>query len=408
MARPCHIAVGRPNLPTVSYAAPVGCRRVGGGGGETATMRAWRVHAYGEPLEVLQLDEVEVPEPGPGEVRVAVQAIPLNLNDLERINGGNMMVRPELPYSPGMEVMGVVEACGPGAERWMDERVVATTKTAIGGFAERAICTATAVFPMPGDIELPGAAALYFPFHLAWLGLFDRAGLQAGETVLVHAAAGGAGSAAVQLAKDAGATVFATAGSDEKVALCRELGADVAVNYTEADFREVVLSETANRGVDVVFDNVGQAVFDPSLDCTAYNGRYLMMGFASNKVGGRRALRGAPPDRPGQPQALRRDAQLPVRRDDRRGEVGDGLERGAVPASASGSPPRSSTGSARARCGPWSARWCPSRSCPRPSTPWRPVGPPAAPSSPPGSERPPAGAAGDRTSVERVTGIEPA
>jgi NADPH2:quinone reductase len=247
------------------------------------TMRAWRVHEYGQPLDVLRLDTVEVPEPGPGEVRVRVQAIPMNLNDLERITGGNMMAPPEFPYSPGMEVMGVVDACGEGAEAWAGRRVVATTRRAHGGFAEHAICTTAALFDMPDDIELPGAAALYFPFHLAWLGLFDRADLQAGETVLVHAAAGGAGSAAVQLAVDAGARVIATAGSEEKLALCRELGADVAIDYTTTDFAEVVLAETENRGVDVVFDNVGEAVMEKSLAVTAYNGRYVMVGFASNK-----------------------------------------------------------------------------------------------------------------------------
>jgi NADPH2:quinone reductase len=137
---------------------------------------------------------------------------------------------------------------------------------------------------MPDSIPLPGAAALYFPFHLAWLGLFDRADLRAGESVLVHAAAGGSGSAAIQLAAHAGARVFATAGTDDKVKLCRELGADVAINYTTTDFAEVVLAETENLGVDVVFDNVGEAVMEPSMKCTKYNGRYVMMGFASNKL----------------------------------------------------------------------------------------------------------------------------
>ena len=137
---------------------------------------------------------------------------------------------------------------------------------------------------MPESIPLPGAAALYFPFHLAWLGLFDRAELQAGESVLIHAAAGGSGSAAIQLAKHAGARVFATAGTDEKVQLCKDLGADVAINYNDTDFAEVVLAETGNNGVDVVFDNVGEAVMEKSLQCTVYNGRYLMMGFASNKL----------------------------------------------------------------------------------------------------------------------------
>ena len=137
---------------------------------------------------------------------------------------------------------------------------------------------------MPDSIPLPDAAALYFPFHLAWLGLFDRAALRAGESVLIHAAAGGSGSAAIQLAKHRGAKVFATAGTEEKVALCRELGADVAINYTDADFAAVVLEATGKRGVDVVFDNVGEAVMEQSMRCIAYNGRYLMMGFASNKV----------------------------------------------------------------------------------------------------------------------------
>jgi NADPH:quinone reductase len=249
-----------------------------------AVMRAWRLHRYGRPTEVLQLDEVPIPEPEAGELRVKVHAIPFNLNDLERITGGNMMVRPELPYSPGMEVMGVVDACGAGTEEWLGRRVVAMPKGAHGGFAEYALCPTVSAFDMPASIPLPGAAALYFPFHLAWLGLYDRAELKAGESVLIHAAAGGSGSAAIQLAKHVGARVFATAGTDEKVKLCKDLGADVAINYNAADFAEVVLAETANRGVEVVFDNVGEAVFEKSLQCTAYNGRYLMMGFASNKL----------------------------------------------------------------------------------------------------------------------------
>jgi NADPH2:quinone reductase len=157
------------------------------------------------------------------------------------------------------------------------------TKGAHGGFAEQAICPVVSAFCMPESIPLPGAAALYFPFHLAWLGLFDRAELKAGETVLIHAAAGGSGSAAIQLAVDAGALVFATAGTDEKLQLCRDLGAHVVINYNSGDFSETVLAETSNRGVDVVFDNVGEAVMEQSFKCTKYNGRYLMMGFASNK-----------------------------------------------------------------------------------------------------------------------------
>src|SRR5260221_8155987 len=133
-------------------------------------MRAWRTHEYGRPTEVLTLDSVPVPEPDTGELRIRVQAIPFNLNDLERITGGNMMVRPELPYSPGMEVMGIVDACGAGAEEWQGRRVVAMPKGANGGYAQDAICPVVATFEMPRSIPLPGAAALHFPFHLAWLG----------------------------------------------------------------------------------------------------------------------------------------------------------------------------------------------------------------------------------------------
>src|SRR5204863_9532907 len=154
------------------------------------TMRAWRTHEYGRPTEVLRLDSVPVPAPDAGELLVRVQAIPFNLNDLERVTGGNMMVRPELPYSPGMEVMGVVEACGDGGDEWLGRRVVAMPKGANGGFAEYAVCPVVSTFAMPETIPLPDAAALYFPFHLAWLGLYDRADLRAGESVLIHAAAG--------------------------------------------------------------------------------------------------------------------------------------------------------------------------------------------------------------------------
>src|SRR5579864_7316934 len=210
---------------------------------DDGVMRAWRTHQYGRPADALKLDTVPIPAPDAGELRIKVQAIPLNLNDLERITGGNMMVRPALPYSPGMEVMGIVDACGAGVDQWRGRRVVAMPKGAHGGFAEYAICPVASTFDMPDTIPLPGAAALYFPFHLAWLGLFDRAELRSGETVLIHAAAGGSGSAAIQLAVNAGARVFATAGSDDKTRLCRDLGAHVAINYREHDFCEVVMAE---------------------------------------------------------------------------------------------------------------------------------------------------------------------
>lgn len=250
----------------------------------TSEMQAWRTHAYGPPSTALKLDRVPVPTANPAEILVKVEAIPLNLNDLERIMGGNMMVEPELPYSPGMEVLGEVVAAGEGAEQWVGKRVIAITAGANGGFAEYAVCPVVSAFEMPADIPATDAATLFFPFHLAWLGLHDRANLQAGETVLIHAAAGGSGSAAIQLAVNIGATVIATAGSDEKLALCQQLGAQHVINYQTDDFAAKVLEITDKRGVDVVFDNVGEAVMEKSIASTAYNGRYVMMGFASNKV----------------------------------------------------------------------------------------------------------------------------
>ena len=249
-----------------------------------ATMKAWRTHEYDQPQKALKLDTVDIPQPGPGEVLIRNQGIPLNLNDLERIRGGNMMAEPTRPYSPGMEVMGVVDTCGPGAEAWAGKRIVGITKGAHGGFAEYTICPAGSVFEMPESVPFPDAAALFFPFHLAWLGLYDRGDLKAGETVLIHAAAGGAGSAAIQLAVARGAKVFATAGSDEKLQLCRDLGAVVAMNYRTEDFTKIILEQTAGKGVDMVFDNVGEAVMPQSFKAIAYGGRYMMMGFASNKV----------------------------------------------------------------------------------------------------------------------------
>ncbi|CAA0081951.1 2-haloacrylate reductase [Halioglobus japonicus] len=247
------------------------------------TMRAWRTHEYGQPLEALKLDTVDIPEPEAGEVRVKVQGIPLNLADMERVTGGNMFIRPELPYSPGMEVMGVVDSCGEGAEKWQGERVVAITKGAHGGYAEYCICPTASLFIMPDTIPLPGAAALYFPFHLAWLGLYERAKVQAGETVLVNGAAGGVGAAAVQLAVAAGARVIAVAGSDEKLAYCKQLGAEITVNHNTEDFVAVVREATNHKGVDIIFDNIGEEVLEQCLASVAYDGRYVVMGFSSDK-----------------------------------------------------------------------------------------------------------------------------
>ena len=180
--------------------------------------------------------------------------------------------------------MGIVDACGDGRGPRLGERVVAMTKGAHGGFAEYAICPASRPSRCPRRFRCPTRPRSTSRSTSPGSACSTARSCSAGESVLIHAAAGGSGSAAIQLAVHAGARVFATAGGEEKLALCRELGADVAIDYREQDFAEIVLDETDDRGVDVVFDNVGEAVVEKSMKCIAYNGRYLMMGFASDKT----------------------------------------------------------------------------------------------------------------------------
>ena len=158
---------------------------------------------------------------------------------------------------------------------------MATATGAYGGYAEHVVAATDMVFDAPPSLDDVDAAAFFFPFHLAWLGLHQRGRLAPGEDVLVHAGAGGVGSAAVQLAVAAGARVLATAGGPEKVARCRELGADVAIDYRAEDFAPAVLEATDGRGVDVVFDGVGGEVTEASIGCMAHGGRLLVIGFSS-------------------------------------------------------------------------------------------------------------------------------
>ena len=212
---------------------------------------------------------------------MAADAVTLNFNDLDGIYGRYRTVAPPLPYTPGMEVLGTVEAVGEGVEPVVGRRVVGIPTGAYGGYAERVVCPAAMTFDMPERIPLPGAAAIYMEFHLAWLAVHTRGRLTPGETLLVHAAAGGAGSAAVQLGRRAGATVIATAGSQEKVEFCRKLGAQVAIDYRHEDFVDATLEATHGRGVDVAFDPIGGEVTTRTFRCMAFGGRHLLVGFAS-------------------------------------------------------------------------------------------------------------------------------
>ena len=244
-------------------------------------MKAWRAHRYGAPVEVLQLDELDAPTPAAGELQIRVTSATLNFNDIDGIRGRYRTVPVPVPYVPGMEVLGTVESCGAGAEPWRGKRVVAIPSGAHGGYAEIVVAPAAMAFEMPAHLPEPEAAGIFMPFHLAWLALHERARLARGETLLVHAAAGGVGSAALQLGVAAGARVIATAGSADKLALCRTLGAALAIDYRATDFVAAVNDATSGRGVDVAFDTVGGEVTRQTFRCMAFNGRHVIAGFAS-------------------------------------------------------------------------------------------------------------------------------
>ncbi|HEY1466361.1 MAG TPA: NADPH:quinone oxidoreductase family protein [Acidimicrobiales bacterium] len=244
-------------------------------------MRAWQVTRYGRPGHALVLAVVPSPHPGPGEILVRTAASVCNYNEVDGCHGRYLTINPPLPYTLGMEFVGHVIATGPGAERWMGRRVMGSGAGAVGAHAEQVVGPMDMAFEVPPELSDIEAAAFYYPFHLAYLGLHERGRLQAGETVLVHAAAGGVGSAAVQLAVAAGARVIATAGGAEKLDLARSLGAETAIDYRTGDFATAVLEATDGHGVDVCFDGVGGDVTTQSLRCLARNGRHLVVGFAS-------------------------------------------------------------------------------------------------------------------------------
>jgi NADPH2:quinone reductase len=243
---------------------------------------AWVATGVGDPTAVLERQHVEVPAPGPNEARVAVEAFCLNLNDIDIIRGRYTTLPLDPPFVPGMESVGVVESAGPGAEHLVGRRVVGIPVMAHGGYASSALIDAATALEIPSSMSSVDGAALHYPFHLGWFALHERARLQPGETLLVHAGAGGTGSGALQIGKALGAVVIATAGSDDKLALCRELGADFAINYRTTDFVEAVDEITYGRGVDVAFDAVGGDVTVQTFRCMGFNGRHLVAGFSQD------------------------------------------------------------------------------------------------------------------------------
>lgn len=245
-------------------------------------LRAWQVKELGEPKSALSLEEVSEPVPKPGEVVVEVEAAALNFFDT-LLCKGEYQERPDLPFTPGAEVAGTVTDAGE-TDLDVGTRVLATPPLPHGGFAGRASVPESTVYPIPDDMSFEDAAALHIVYQTAYFALHRRAGLREGETVLVHAGAGGVGSAAIQLARAAGARVFATAGGAEKVEVCRSLGAEVVVDYQRDNFVDVVKEETSGLGADVIFDPVGGDIFDGSRRCVAFEGRLVVIGFAGGRI----------------------------------------------------------------------------------------------------------------------------
>ncbi|MFW6086464.1 MAG: NADPH:quinone oxidoreductase family protein [Myxococcota bacterium] len=230
------------------------------------------------------LHRVQAPDPtaAPRTVVVDVHAVGCNFFDV-LISQGKYQKRPELPFSPGGEVAGVVRAVGEGVSGFAPgDRVLALLDH--GGYASQVVAPAERVVPVPATVGFDDAVALGIVYQTAWFALKHRAPLRAGETLLVHAAAGGVGLAAVQIGVAMGARVIGTAGSDEKLRLVREHGAHEALSYRDAGWVDRVGELTGGHGADVVFDPVGGDAFDGSTRCMAWEGRLHVIGFASGRV----------------------------------------------------------------------------------------------------------------------------
>ncbi|MCZ6785115.1 MAG: NADPH:quinone oxidoreductase family protein, partial [Proteobacteria bacterium] len=244
-------------------------------------MRAIVVEKWTEPGN-LRVAEVPEPELQPGTLKLDVRAAGCNFFDI-LITQGQYQLKPPFPFTPGAEVAGVVSEVGAGVEGFeLGDRVFASA--GLGGFAECAVVPAAASYLLPDDMPFEDGAALPIIYPTSYAGLVLRADLQAEENLLVHAAAGGVGIAAVQIGKALGARVLATAGGADKLDVARRAGADVLIDYRDQDFVARVKEETDGRGADVIYDSVGGDVFDKSLKCIAWNGRLLVIGFAGGRI----------------------------------------------------------------------------------------------------------------------------
>lgn len=244
-------------------------------------MRAWQCDNPVGP-EALQWKALPMPAPQAGEVRVAIKAASLNFPDLLIVQN-KYQFKPPLPFVPGSEYAGVIDAVGDGVTAFQVGDAVATFG-GTGGFGTHACTSADRVMPLPPGFTFVDGSALLCTYGTTHHALIDRAALKAGETVLVLGAAGGVGTAAIQIAKAAGAKVIAAASSAAKCALCTELGADAVINYGSEALRDRLKELTGGKGPDVVYDPVGGDLAEPAFRSIAWRGRYLVIGFAQGTI----------------------------------------------------------------------------------------------------------------------------
>ena len=243
-------------------------------------MKALLCNQFGG-LDQLKVQEVASPQPGPKQVKIDVKAASLNFPDALMVQG-LYQIKPPVPFTPGSEFAGVVTEVGAEVTEYKPgDRVIAFS---LGGFAEEAVADAARTMPLPAGMDFDVGAGLILTYCTSLRGLKDCGRLQAGESLLVLGASGGVGVAAVEIGKAMGARVIAAASSDDKLALCKELGADETINYSTENLRDRVNALTEGKGVDVVYDPVGGPYTEQALRATAWGGRLLVIGFAAGDI----------------------------------------------------------------------------------------------------------------------------
>jgi NADPH:quinone reductase len=249
---------------------------------ENFLMKAIQFHEFGN-VDVLRLEDIPTPELKPEEVLIKVQACGVNFADT-LIRKNEYIYTPDLPFTPGTEVSGTIEKLGANVTGFsVGQRVVAFTKD--GGYAEYAIASANLTVVLPDEIDFDSGAAIITQGLTAFYLLKTIAQLKQGQSILINAAAGGVGTIAIQIAKILGAShIIATAGSPEKLDFVKSLGADVPINYRNANWQEQVMKATNGKGVDLVLESVGGDIFQKSLDCLAFRGQLVVFGRSSGSV----------------------------------------------------------------------------------------------------------------------------